>query len=144
ERHRHRATHELPLAAGLIPVLEGPGLQSQLPWRQVLKPPLCKARRRPVAEPPFLFDIGRYDHALDDTAITLSRRVTDCIDEFGLVGHGRSLRPKSAPASLRRGCQGLSTLTKNGDTDVPSVLLQPRQRNVSVATRGGVQIFSRR
>src|SRR5438477_9895592 len=80
------------MKAASVPVLEAPGLQRQLPRRQVFQSPLREAGGRPVAEAPLFLldrflDQDRRGGALIAAAPFLPRRVRDEVDIFRLLGH---------------------------------------------------------
>src|SRR6185503_709343 len=79
-------------------MLDAPGLQ--LPWRQVLDPPLLHPRRA-MRQARRFFDLGLNDDRHCAAAV-LPRRFADHIDEFWFVGHGW-LHAFPQGASLRRG-----------------------------------------
>jgi len=105
ERHRDHAPYELLLAPRLnasgcvvsIPILEFPGFE--FPWRQRLQPPLHPAIWRPMAETGGFLDL-EFDHARGIAAAVLMRRLTDHVDEFGLVGHGALPAKRLAQAAV--------------------------------------------
>ena len=69
------------------PILEFPGLQFDLPRRQIDQPPLLHPLWWPVGKALLFLDVGFAGDAFNRAAVVLPRCIRNQVDKLRLVGH---------------------------------------------------------